>query len=206
MFENLFSSQFMPHGHCYLWTPGILWSLVISDAIIALSYFSIPIALTVFIRKRRDLVFPGTFKLFAIFILSCGVGHSIDIWNVWHADYWLTAFIRIITAIASFLTAIVLWPLIPRALRIPSTEMLTEQVRQKEKVELELAEANKTLEQRVIERTQELEEQKNTLKRSHDIMLDREHQMIQLKSEVNQLCEELGLPVRYRILNEESTS
>ena len=39
---HLFSSQgFEPHGHCYLWLPEILWLHVISDAFIALAYYSI---------------------------------------------------------------------------------------------------------------------------------------------------------------------
>jgi hypothetical protein len=45
-FHDLFSSDyFMPHGHCYAWTPSILWASVISDVTIAISYFSIPVAL-----------------------------------------------------------------------------------------------------------------------------------------------------------------
>ena len=39
----LFSSnEFMPHGHCYLWQPGVIWLHVTSDAIIALAYTTIP--------------------------------------------------------------------------------------------------------------------------------------------------------------------
>ena len=29
--EKLFSSSFMPHGHCYLWNPGLIWLHVVSD-------------------------------------------------------------------------------------------------------------------------------------------------------------------------------
>ena len=39
---------FMPHGMCYLWRPGILALHVISDALITLSYFSIPFTLLYF--------------------------------------------------------------------------------------------------------------------------------------------------------------
>ena len=45
MFDALSNSAFMPHGHCYLWQPALLWSHVSSDAIIALAYFSIPITI-----------------------------------------------------------------------------------------------------------------------------------------------------------------
>jgi hypothetical protein len=37
--EELFSSDFMPHGYCYLWKPGLVWLHVVSDALIALAYF-----------------------------------------------------------------------------------------------------------------------------------------------------------------------
>jgi hypothetical protein len=52
--EKLFSPGFMPHGYCYLWNPGLVWLHVVSDALIALAYFSIPVTLIYFIRKRRD--------------------------------------------------------------------------------------------------------------------------------------------------------
>jgi len=42
--EKLFSSSFMPHGHCYLWNPGLIWLHVVSDSLIALAYFFIPVA------------------------------------------------------------------------------------------------------------------------------------------------------------------
>ena len=61
-----FFSDFMPHGHCYAWTPSILWSSVNSDGIIAISYFSIPITLLYFMRKREDLPFSWIFALIGI--------------------------------------------------------------------------------------------------------------------------------------------
>jgi hypothetical protein len=30
-------TDFMPHGHCYLWHTDVLWSNVLGDAIIALA-------------------------------------------------------------------------------------------------------------------------------------------------------------------------
>ena len=49
--------NFMPHGMCYLWRPGVLWLHIISDTLITLSYFSIPFTLLYFVLKRRDLQF-----------------------------------------------------------------------------------------------------------------------------------------------------
>jgi hypothetical protein len=51
--ETLFSSSgFMPHGYCYLWNPGLVGLHLVSDTLIALAYFSIPVTLVHFIRKR----------------------------------------------------------------------------------------------------------------------------------------------------------
>jgi hypothetical protein len=62
------SSTLSPHGICLLWRPELIWLNVSSDAIIALSYFSIPFALAIFVSKRPDVEFGWVFWAFAIFI------------------------------------------------------------------------------------------------------------------------------------------
>lgn len=115
----------MPHGHCYLWTPELLWLNVISDSVIALAYLSIPITLIYFIHKRSDLPFNRMFAAFGVFILACGATHVLEIWTIWHPAYWLAGFIKAITAVASIVTAVLLVKLVPAALRIPSQRQLT---------------------------------------------------------------------------------
>ena len=40
LLQDLFSSDgFMPHGHCYLWNPGLVWLHVTSDVIIGVAVF-----------------------------------------------------------------------------------------------------------------------------------------------------------------------
>jgi two-component system sensor histidine kinase/response regulator len=124
--EVEFFSQFMPHGHCYAWTPSILWASVASDVVIAASYFSIPVALLYFMRKREDLPFSWIFALFGVFILACGTGHVFEVWNTWHGAYGAQAVVKVITAIASIGTAVALVPLLPRALALPSPRQLSE--------------------------------------------------------------------------------
>jgi signal transduction histidine kinase/ActR/RegA family two-component response regulator len=119
--------KFAPHGYCLLWRPELVWTHVICDALIAAAYFSIPIALISFIRRRRDIEFSWVFWLFATFIVACGVTHLMAIWTLWNADYGVEAVIKMIAAIASVGTAIALWPLIPRLLAIPSPLQLREQ-------------------------------------------------------------------------------
>jgi signal transduction histidine kinase len=116
--------QFLPHGHCYMWTPGILWMHVIADLLIAMAYFAIPFVLIHIARRRRDLPFTGMLWCFGIFIVCCGLTHLMNVWNVWNTDYWLEGLIKVITAAASVPTAIMLWRALPAILSVPSQRQL----------------------------------------------------------------------------------
>jgi PAS domain S-box-containing protein len=122
----LTSPEFMPHGFCYLWDRDLIWLHVVSDVLIALAYFSIPLTLVYFVRKKRDLPFHWMFLMFGLFIVACGSTHVIEVWNLWHADYWLAGIVKLITAIASIITAILLFQLVPKALALPSPDVLKE--------------------------------------------------------------------------------
>ncbi|HET8869553.1 MAG TPA: PAS domain S-box protein, partial [Aquabacterium sp.] len=119
---------FLPHGYCFTWSPSLVWPMVAADALIALSYFSIPLAILTFMRKRQMPRYRGVAVLFAAFIFVCGVTHVMDVWTIWRPDYGWQLLVKIITAALSMVTAVALWPLIPRALRIPSVELLEQTV------------------------------------------------------------------------------
>ncbi|MBR0870548.1 response regulator [Bradyrhizobium tropiciagri] len=120
------SSTFSPHGICLLWEPELIWLHVISDAIIAASYFSIPFALAIVVSKRRDFQFGWMAWLFAAFILLCGLTHVFAIYTLWVPIYGLEGLLKATTAIASIFTAIMLWPLIPKIMAIPTEAQLRE--------------------------------------------------------------------------------
>jgi two-component system sensor histidine kinase/response regulator len=123
--QKLFSPDgFLPHGHCYLWDPSIMWLNVISDGLIALAYLTIPVTLIYIARKRKDLPFDWMFACFGVFILACGATHALDIWTLWIPTYWLLGTTKALTAAASVATAILLVRLIPRLLAIPSPTSL----------------------------------------------------------------------------------
>ena len=120
-FQRLFSTEgFMPHGHCYFWETGPFWLNVLSDLLIAASYFSIPFGLYYFVSKRKDLNFKGLFLLFAAFILLCGVTHIMSTVGMWYPFYRLEGILKLATGLVSATTAVVLVILIPKALAIPS--------------------------------------------------------------------------------------
>ncbi len=84
-----------------MWTPGILWMHVIADILIAMAYFHDPVRAPA--RGAHAGVTcrsTGCWCRFGIFIVSCGLTHVMEVWNVWHTDYWLKAFIKVITAAA----------------------------------------------------------------------------------------------------------
>ncbi|MBE0363616.1 hypothetical protein PULV_a1085 [Pseudoalteromonas ulvae UL12] len=126
--EAFFNSSYMPHGHCYLWQPGILWVNVLSDLLIATAYFSIPIALWIFVKQRKDLRFKGIFILFALFILCCGITHLFSIYTIWHGSYGVHGILKAITAIISITTALILFKNINTLLAIPSAQQLEEAI------------------------------------------------------------------------------
>jgi PAS domain S-box-containing protein len=155
--ESLFSSDgFMPHGFCYLWNVKLVWLHVISDSLIALAYFSIPVTLIYFIRKRRDLPFNWIFVCFGLFILACGSTHLMEVWTLWHANYWFSGAIKAFTAMASVPTAILLVDLVPEALRLPSPKALRDEIAERKCAQEALIEAKNELERRVQERTADL--------------------------------------------------
>lgn len=116
--------QFLPHGHCYMWSPGILWMHVIADVLLAMAYFAIPFVLLHVARRRRDLPFNWLLVCFGVFIIACGLTHVMHVWNVWHTAYWLEGALKLIAAAASVPTAILLWRSLPSILSVPSQRQL----------------------------------------------------------------------------------
>jgi signal transduction histidine kinase len=124
-FERLLdSSMFSPHGICLLWEPQLIWLHVASDVVIASAYFSIPVALSIFVSKRRDVDFGWVFWAFALFIMACGITHVMSIITLWYPVYGIEGIVKAMTAAASIVTAAMLWPLLPKVLALPSPSQL----------------------------------------------------------------------------------
>src|ERR1700734_3204957 len=119
--DDYFSTAgFMPHGMCYQWQPGVLATHVLSDGFISLAYLSISATLLYFVHRRIDLKHEWIFLCFAIFIIACGFTHAMEIWTIWHPTYWASGGIKLLTALASVSTAILLVRYFPSALRLPA--------------------------------------------------------------------------------------
>ncbi|MCB1841373.1 MAG: GGDEF domain-containing protein [Halioglobus sp.] len=155
--SEFLNGAYMPHGHCFLWRTDLLLMHVGGDVAIAAAYFAIPAALVKLVKARADLAFNWIFLMFALFIFFCGVTHVISSFNVWHGYYHVEGISKVVTAVVSVLTAIMIWRLLPSALAIPGQHELRQKNQELERLQADLQDANQDLERRVLARTLELE-------------------------------------------------
>lgn len=197
---NFFSyKQFIPHGHCYLWKPQLVWLNVIADGLIALSYYSIPLLLIYFVHKRKDIPFQWIFLLFGAFIVSCGTTHLVEIWTLWHPAYWISSSLKAMTAMVSFYTAVEMVPLLPKALALPSpaqleaaNKALEEEIVERKRIEQELQAYKEHLEEIVEQRTAELATTNHQLQQEIRDRQQSQEQLAQLLKEVESANQELN--------------
>lgn len=140
-FANLFKS-YTPRQECMYREAPVVWLHLVSDLLIGIAYFSIPVALVYFVRRRQDLAFHWMFWMFAVFILACGSTHLIGVLDLWRPMYKVDGLVKAGTAAVSIATAIMLWPLIPKALALPSHATLEQRVQERT---AELAQTNRAL-------------------------------------------------------------
>jgi signal transduction histidine kinase len=117
--SEIFSPEwFMPHGHCYRWEPGLVGLQVATNAAIGIAYACIALALALLVRRVRNIPFKLVYLAFGVFILTCGFTHFMDVVTIWTPLYWVDGGLRAITATASVGTALLLPPLIPKAVAL----------------------------------------------------------------------------------------
>ena len=183
LWANLFTAgPFIPHGHCYLWKPDLVWLHLISDLVTGLAYYSIPATLFYFVRKRQDLPFNWMFLLFSGFILACGTTHFMAVWTLWYPTYWLSGLIKAVTAIVSLITAVELVPLVPLALALPSPAQLEQ--------------ANQELQTQIVERLQVEEELRKHQNHLEDLVAIRTNEITKYNEQL-----QLEISERQRILS-----
>ncbi|MDO9048256.1 MAG: PAS domain S-box protein [Methylobacter sp.] len=134
-------NDFIPHGYCLSWSPVLLWLHVISDLLITLAYYSIPLILVYFIRQRKDFPYPLLAIMFAGFIIACGTTHLLSAITIWIPLYWLDGLIKALTAIVSVITAVLMLWVIPGALSLPSVAQLQAEMQKRRTIEDALRES-----------------------------------------------------------------
>jgi signal transduction histidine kinase/CheY-like chemotaxis protein len=181
LLSTFFANNFIPHGHCYLWKPGLVWLHLTSDALTTLAYYLVAVAIVYFTNERKDLpaqtvmLLVGFFFIFAL----CGTTHLMEVVTLWHPIYWVSGLIKAVTGAWSFYTfTFLLIPLIPVALDAPSPTQLALTNQELEESRRRIQAINVELEQRVQERTAQLE----ASNRTKDELLMRE-QIIRAEAE-----------------------
>ena len=124
------STSFLPHAYCYLYDRKLIALHLGSDGVIWLSYVAIALTLGYLVyRTRREIPFSWMFLAFGTFIIACGFTHFMEMVVLWKPLYWLSGDIKLVTALASVVTAIALPPLVPQIHAMISSAGLSEQRR-----------------------------------------------------------------------------
>ncbi len=93
----------------------LIWLHVLTDSVIFLSYAAISVVLAYLVyRTRRGMPFSWMFLAFGTFIIACGFTHLMEVIVLWKPLYWLSGDVKLITAVASLITAVALPPLVPK--------------------------------------------------------------------------------------------
>ena len=122
-FGKLFQAEGWPaRWHCGTWTAFHGWLYICSDVAIWAAYFVILVFLIHYIKKKPNVPLSNVFWLFGAFILFCGLTHLIDAILFWWPAYRLSAMLRFITAVISWLTIAVIYKYLPSALSLRTTQ------------------------------------------------------------------------------------
>ncbi len=131
----------MPHEFCYLRDPKLIWLHVVADLLIGFAYVSISVTLAYLVYKAsKGIPFNWMFLAFGLFIVTCGLTHFMEVWVIWEPVYWLSGYVKVVTAAASVATAIALFPLLPKIFK------LIDAARRSEERRLEIEQLNQELE------------------------------------------------------------
>ena len=130
-FANLTNTaSFPPRWHCGSgWNAFTGWLYILSDIAIWSAYFTIPLVLAIFLKRRKDMPFPRVIWLFAAFIFACGLTHLLDAVMFWWPAYRLTALVYFVTGVVSWVTVFALIPVISEAIKLRTPAEMERQVK-----------------------------------------------------------------------------
>jgi two-component sensor histidine kinase len=127
--QRLLATNFLPHLYCYLNNQSVVWTHVVADALIAISYLAISITLVILVQKtRNDIPLPWMLLTFGIFIALCGGTHVMEVVTVWRPVYVLSAVVKVVAAGASVATAVILPFTVPEVITLVRQAKMSDQV------------------------------------------------------------------------------
>ncbi len=101
----------MPHAVCWAGSPKLIWTMVVANSVIFLSYLSLCGTLLFIARRTRRVMARdwGLFMVgFALFIVACGSSHLMEVITTWIPAFWINAWATSIAAVLSAFVAVLL--------------------------------------------------------------------------------------------------
>jgi signal transduction histidine kinase len=136
-------STLIPHGACLLWRPELIWLNAVSEAMVAIAFFTTAFVLGFYVwRRRREVMFRSVFWALAIFAAISGVTHLESILTLWVPAYGIEVVTKIVMALISVAVTAAMLLARPRLLVLPTRiqlqqayAALEEEVRQRRSAE-----------------------------------------------------------------------
>ncbi len=159
----------LARGDCLQWRMDLIALHMAGDAVIALSFFAIPIGIVWYLRNRVGLLreYRPLATVLGALLVAAGITDLLGILVIWFPIYGLLGVTKGTTAVLSGAAVALIWPLLPGLLRLPSARQLAEvnerlrrEAEAHETTLRELEAARRELESRVEERTKELSQVK----------------------------------------------
>lgn len=143
-FKKLFDmSDWPPRWHCGKWTDFHGWLYIISDLAIWSAYFAMPIVIIRYVSRKKNIAFTRLYFLFAAFILACGATHFLDAVAFWLPAYRLSALVRFITGVISWVTVFSLVKHLPVLFSLRSQSALEAEIEERKRTEQALKKSKK---------------------------------------------------------------
>ncbi len=127
--------------HSLQWTRGLVWLFLLSNSLIALSFFALLSAIALLIRRRADVRFGWRMRLVSSLIFSIGIAYMLEIWSIWHPNLWLEGIVDALIGVLMLTCTTILWRMMPAFLAIPNPRELETANRE---LQNEIAERNRT--------------------------------------------------------------
>jgi signal transduction histidine kinase len=136
-------STLVPHGTCLEWKPELIWLNAVSDAMVAVAFFTTAFVLGFYVwRRRREVMFRGVFWSLALFAAVCAVTRLLSILTLWVPAYDIEGVAKGFLALISVPLTAAMLLMRPRLLVLPTRiqlqqayAALEEEVRQRRKAE-----------------------------------------------------------------------
>ncbi len=103
---------------------GVLWTHVLSDVVLGLFCFALPVLLYRIARRRRDFPFRPQVAVLSAFLIASGTAHFMRVLSIWYPLPGLGAAVKVVAALLAIPTAILLWRALPDLLSMPSHRQL----------------------------------------------------------------------------------